>query len=544
MTRRGRDALLEVLDSEGVTHLFGNPGTTELPLIDALAGRPDLHYVLGLQEATVVAMADGYAQATGRPAFVNLHTAAGLGNAIGNLTNARANGTPLVVTAGQQDRRHLMADPLLSGDLVGMARPVVKWAHEVRHPGELGTILRRAFADAATPPSGPVFVSIPSDVLDEEGDAPVPAPSVVDRRVAPPPDALDDLAALLAGTPPDKLALVAGDEASGATDALLAVAEALGARVHLSPLTGSLVVPQTHPLFAGSLPPAASAIAAILGAYERVFLVGAQPFLAYPYTPGPALPHHVELLHLSPDPSQLGRTYPVRLGLVGDPRATLEALLPRLPHRGVPGDLRAERTAALATLDATARERYDASPMHPMAAVHALLGALPPETPVIDEAVTASTYVRGFHHATTPGRYYFARAGGLGWGMPAALGVSLGLGREPVLCAVGDGSALYSPQALWTAAAENLPVVFAVLDNRQYLILKRGLRDRHDAAAESGHAVGMDIDRPPVDFVALAAGMGVSGVRVEAAADVGDAVRAALDAGGPHLIELPVRASL
>jgi benzoylformate decarboxylase len=182
--------------------------------------------------------------------------------------------------------------------------------------------------------------------------------------------------------------------------------------------------------------------------------------------------------------------------------------------------------------------------MHPMAAVHALLGALPPETPVIDEAVTASTYVRGFHHATTPGRYYFARAGGLGWGMPAALGVSLGLGREPVLCAVGDGSALYSPQALWTAAAENLPVVFAVLDNRQYLILKRGLRDRHDAAAESGHAVGMDIDRPPVDFVALAAGMGVSGVRVEAAADVGDAVRAALDAGGPHLIELPVRASL
>jgi len=546
VTRRGRDALLDVLDSEGVTHLFGNPGTTELPLIDALAGRPDLHYVLALQEATVVGMADGYAQATGRPAFVNLHTAAGLGNAIGNLTNAKANGTPLVVTAGQQDRRHLVADPLLSGDLVGMARPVVKWAHEVRHPGELGTILRRAFADAATPPTGPVFVSIPSDVLDEESDAPVPTPSVIDRRTVPVPAALDELAALLADTAPGKLALVAGDEVamSGAVDALVAVAEALGAPIHASPLHGSLVAPPTHPLFAGPLPPSAQPMAAILGAYDRVFLVGAQPFLVYPYTPGPPLPHHVELLHLSPDSTHVGRTFPVRLGLTGDPRASLEALLPRLPRRGVPEDLRAKRKAELANLEETALARYDALPMHPMAAVHALLRALRPETPVVDEAITAGSYVRGFHHATKPGRYFFGRAGGLGWGMPAALGVSLAYGREPVLCAVGDGSAMYSPQALWTAAAEHLPVVFAVLDNRQYLILKRGLRDRHDAADQTGRSVGMDLDRPPVDFVSLAAGMGVPALRVEKAGDVGDAVRAAVDAGGPHLLELPVSASL
>src|SRR2546423_6094280 len=185
--RRGIDAMLEVLVSEGVEHVFGNPGSTELPFVDALVDHPELHYVLALQEASAVAMADGYAQATGRPAFLNLHTSAGLGNAIGNLTNARFNGTPLVVTAGNADRRHLVADPLLSGDLVGLARGVSKWGHEVRHPGELGTVLRRAFNDAATAPAGPVFVGLPPDLVDQECDDPVPPQSEIERRAAGPP---------------------------------------------------------------------------------------------------------------------------------------------------------------------------------------------------------------------------------------------------------------------------------------------------------------------------------------------------------------------
>src|SRR3990170_6297895 len=174
-----RDVLLEVLRTEGVTHLFGNPGSTELPLIDALAAASDLHYVLGLQEATVVGMADGYAQVTGRPAFVNLHTSAGLGNAIGNLTNARANRTPLVVTAGQQDYRHIATDPLLSGPLVELAGGTVKWGHEVRTAGELGMIVRRAFHDAASPPAGPVFVALPMDLLGQEVDAGAPPASTI-----------------------------------------------------------------------------------------------------------------------------------------------------------------------------------------------------------------------------------------------------------------------------------------------------------------------------------------------------------------------------
>lgn len=544
---RGRDVVLEVLRTEGVQHLFGNPGTTELPLMDALAQAPDLHYVLALQEATAVGMADGYAQATRRPAFVNLHTSAGLGNAIGNLTNAQANGTPLVVTAGQQDRRHLAHDPLLAGDLVGLAGPVSKWAHEVRTADELATMLRRAFHDAASAPAGPVFVSLPMDLFDDEVGSPVPSPSVIHRAAVA--DGLDELAALLTEPEPGSLALVLGDEvsASGGLDAAVALAEALGTPVHGSPLHSTTVFPPLHPLWAGPLPPSATGIRAVLERYERVLLVGGRAFMVYPYTPGSPLPASTELLHLSPDASLIGRAHPVIFGAVGDPRASLQALLPRVAKRvdgeAVTAQLAKageQRAADLAAREDAALGRYDQVPMHPMAAAHALLRALPPDTAVVDEAITTGSYVRGFHHPAVADRYFFCRGGGLGWGMPAALGVSLGLDRQPVLCVVGDGSAMYSPQALWTAAHEQLPVVFAVVDNQQYLILKQSHRSMGTDSGRSGTFVGLDLDDPPLDFVSLARSMGVGATRVEQAGDAGEAVRAAIDTGRPHLLHLPI----
>jgi benzoylformate decarboxylase len=315
MARSGRDALLEVLRSEGVTHLFGNPGTTELPLMDALASADDLRYVLALQEATAVGMADGYAQVTGRPAVLNLHTSAGLGNAVGNLTNAQANGTPLVVTAGQQDRRHLHHDPLLAGDLVGLATSVSKWTHEVTTLGELGTILRRAFSDAASAPSGPVFVSIPMDLLEEVGDAPVPARSTIERRAVA--GGLDRLATMLAEAAPDRLLLVAGDEvaASGAVPPSWRWPRPSAARCTGPRSTRRSSSPPTTRSGPGPLPPQASGIGAALGRYDTVLLIGGRAFTTYPWSPGPAVPPEVALLHLSPDAHQLGRTWPTRLGL-------------------------------------------------------------------------------------------------------------------------------------------------------------------------------------------------------------------------------------
>jgi benzoylformate decarboxylase len=537
---RGSDALFEVLATEGVTHAFGNPGTTELPFVDALVEHAELHYVLALQEATAVAMADGYAQATGRPAFLNLHTSAGLGNAIGNLTNAQVANTPIVVTAGQQDLRHIATEPMLSGDLVGLARPVSKWAEEVHTVDELAPLLRRAFHDAAAAPSGPVFVSIPMNLLDEDLDSPVPPPSRVRRAWVPDAGVLDQLADLLVSTPPDRLALVLADEVAPAVDEAVALAEALGAAVFGAPLHATLVFPPRHPLWRGPLPPAAARINQALAPYERVFAVGRRPFMVYPYTPGPAVPPTVELLHLSADPGEAGRTWPVTLGAAGDAKATLAALAPLVRQRiTAPRPLPPASTAE-DPLEAKARQRYIDVPMHPMAAAHALVRALPDDAVVVDEAITTGTYVRGFHHPTRGGTYFFCRGGGLGWGMPAALGVSLGYDKAPVLCVVGDGSAMYSPQALWTAAREHLPVVFAVVNNRQYLILKNNLRQRDGASARTGRYIAMDLVEPPIDYVALAQSMGVTANRLEKADDVTDAVRAAWDRGRPHLLELPI----
>jgi benzoylformate decarboxylase len=297
------------------------------------------------------------------------------------------------------------------------------------------------------------------------------------------------------------------------------------------------------------LPPVAARIAEVLGRYRRVLLVGGQAFMVYPYTPGPAVPRQVELLHLSSDPYQLGRTWPTRLGVAGHPRATLGALLPLVRSRVDAGRASAAMSAArqrrseqAEAMESEARSRYGTDPMDPMAAVHSLLRSVPPDTTVVDEAITAGVYVRGFHHWSEPGRYFACVGGGLGWGMPAACGVSLARGGEPVLCVVGDGSAMYSPQALWTAAAEDLPVLFAVVDNRQYRILKGYLARRDGPAVRTGRWLGMELDDPAVDFLALAASMGVPATRVERAGDVGDGVRNALGAGGPHLLELPISA--
>jgi benzoylformate decarboxylase len=509
--------------------------------------------VLSLQEATVVGMADGYAQATGRPALVNLHTMAGLGNAIGNLTNAVHNRTPLVVTAGNADRRHLIADPLLSGDLVKLAAGVSRWGHEVRHAGELGVVMRRAFADSATPPAGPVFVGIPQDVLHEEAPPAVTAGGPVPPRspvwAMGPAAGLTELAALLlASAADDRLGIVAGEEVGTgmAVPALVDVAEALGCRVWGSPLHSVSVFPTAHPLWAGTLPNEAARMRAIFdtAGINRLLLVGSHAFLVYPWSAGAPLSEHMELLQLAPDRASVGRTHPVRLGLVGDIRASLGELVTLV------------RSASNATerLDAaTARYRqrvereeaaavaaYGSVPMNPAACVHALLRALPDDITVVDEAVTTATAVRRYHRTTNPGRYFFCRGGGLGWGMPASCGISLARDGEPVLCIVGDGSAMYSPQALWTAASRRLPVVFAVVNNRQYAILKANLRRMGAVSASQGRFVGMDLDDPPVDFLGLAESMGVTATRVEKANDVGPAVEAAWRSGHPALLDLPI----
>ena len=548
MPRTGAQVLLDVLRTEGVTHVFGNPGSTELPLIDALAAAEDLHYVLALQEASVVAMAEGYAVATWRPAFVNLHTMAGTGNGIGALTNARANGSPLVVTAGQADYGHIEVDPLLSGDLESLARPVTKWSHELRVTREIGTLMRRAFHDAASAPTGPVFVSLPMSMLDDEGDWPLPPPSRIERASGP--AALDALVAAVRDVPVGSLALVFGDEApSLGWGPLVALAEALGAPVFGSPVHGRQVFPPSHPLWQGALNVAATAIRAQLAPYQRVLLLGGQAFMVYPFTDGSPLPDGCDLVHVNADPGQLGRAHATVLGVVSDPGMAAAAIAARLADAPLAGAADALAAAQAASTERdrarseTALARYGDAPLHPEAAVHAALGAAGPDACVVDEAITTGGFVRRHVRPADPTSYLFNRGGGLGWGIPAACGVALAHDRtRPVVCIVGDGSTMYSPQALWTAARERLPLVVVVVDNGHYAILKGLLRGRKGPSVDTGTYVGMDLGDPFVDHAALARSLGCDAHDVGSADELRERVAAAVESGRPTLVHVPIAA--
>jgi benzoylformate decarboxylase len=541
----GRECLLEILRSEGVTHIFGNPGTTELPLLDALAAANDIHFVLGLQEATVVGMADGYAQATGRPAFVNLHTTVGLGNGMGNIANVFSTNVPMVITAGQQDRRHLAYEPLLSGDLVGMARSTVKWAHEVRSLQELPIMLRRAFLYANTEPKGPVFLSLPMDIIDEVGTVVVPPRSRILEETT---CNADEIAELLLD-PSCRICMVVGDEVSryNATQLATEVAERLGCHVFGSPFFSGVPFPVNHPLWQGILPPTGVQMHQVLSQFDRVLLVGDDAFISYTYSEGQPFPHTAELIHFAVDKHALGRTYAVRAGVCGSPRELLSALALALWKRKRRNDsvtslaiARANKAALLQQMDAEIAALSSQNPMHPMVAAHAVIGSLPAGTTVVDECIVANEYTRRMLPTTRHNQYYFVRGAGLGWGMPAAVGVSLARRRQPVLCMVGDGAAMYSPQALWTAAHENLPITFVVFKNSEYNILKNYMRARDGYNAQSGHIIGMDLTDPAINYVALAQSMGVDSMRLRSAREIAEFVSELQNRQQPSLIEIPI----
>jgi benzoylformate decarboxylase len=548
--RRGASVLLETLSSVGCEYVFGNPGTTELPLMDALLDAPQLKYVWALQEASVVAMADGYAQAAGRPGFINLHTAGGLGHGMGNLLNASVSCTPLVVTAGQQDRRHSLTDPLLLSDLVSIARPAVKWAQEVSSADQLPVLVRRAFQDANAAPSGPVFLSLPMDVMEEMSTVPVDAPSTIDRRSVA--GSLEALADHLAGIRPNRLAIIAGDEihSSDAADEALELAETLAAPVFGSSWPARIPFATSSPLWAGNLPTKATDIAEKLSKFDAIFALGGKSLITILYSHGSAVPDGCDVFQMSADVRDLGRTYFTRLSVVGDIKASLQQLLPLLKQRVAKnaaaydearGNATAEQVKRRAKLNELAASQFDAPIVTPLVAAQQAMRAIGDKTPIVDEAIVTSSAVRSFLNSSSARQYSFLRGGGLGWGMPAAVGCSLGLGREPVVCLVGDGAALYSPQALWTAAYEKLPVTFIVMNNREYNVLKNFMRSQeHYTAAKTNRFVAMEIDNPPIDYLALATSMGVPARRIERAGDIAQAIEAGTASGATNLIEVVI----
>ncbi len=544
----GKTALLELLKQEGVRVMFGNPGTTELPLMDALAVETELRYVLALQEAPAMAMADGYALASGGLAVVNLHVAPGLGNAMGMLYDAQKAGSPVLVTAGQHDQTFNFTEPLLWADLPRIAQPFVKWAHEVRRIEDLPRAVHRAAKTAMAPPTGPVFLSLPGDVLSASADIDLGAPTRIAPRSRGDAEAIAAAATLLARA--ERPVIIAGDAVpqSGALAELVALAEALGAPVYDEGMASRTMFPASHPLHRGNFARLPAVIRGILQAHDLLLSVGGDLFTLSLPGEVESLPEGMAIVHLDTDPWEIGKNYPTRVGILGDPKATLpeltEAVRGAMTAEGSRraaarlAEAKAEGESGLARLRAQAEAAAARTPIQPLALMGAIAGMLPDDAVVIDETVSSGAGLRRLLQSNDAQSFFGLRGGGIGWGLPAAVGVKLALPHRPVVALIGDGSAMYTIQGLWTAAHEKLPMTFVIINNSSYRILKQRTNAMKQFAAQTDRYVGMELDNPQVDFVSVARGLGLDAHRARTLAEVRDLLAAALRADGPTLIDV------
>ncbi|MGQ0650680.1 MAG: thiamine pyrophosphate-binding protein [Betaproteobacteria bacterium] len=537
----GRNAFLRLLVDEGVTHLFGNPGTTELAIMEAVPEFPELRFVLGLQESVVVAMADGYCRASGKLAAANVHVMPGLGNAMGALYNARFSGSPVILTAGQQEQGHGLLEPLLYEPLVPVAQPMVKWAVEATRAADLPRILHRAAKIALTPPTGPVFLSLPGDVLDETVEMDLGKPVRVESRTRPCDETLRKLAdMLLAAKRPAILAgqeLATRDAFAEATE----LAEALGAAVFQSPIPYTAQFPTGHAAYLGALTRAQKQVRATLEPYDLLFCVGADLLRMSVYSPVEPLPENLPVIHLSERSHELGKNYRTDLAVHGDVKETLRALLPLLkatPEAAARLEELKKKNWSVqrdkARIDAmTAAET---TPIDPQYLSLRFSESLPRDAVVVDEGLVSTSALPRFLSLKDTKSYYGLASGGLGFAVPGAVGISLALPGRPVAAIVGDGAAMYGIQGLWTAAHLKLPITYVIANNRSYRIIK----ERLVSFRKSDKFTGMDLRDPEIDFVSLAQSMGLAARCIADPQQLSPALREALASGRPSLLDVRV----
>ena len=520
-----RQATLDLLRGLGMTTIFGNPGSTELPLF--LNFPADFRYVLGLQESVVVGMADGYAQATRNAAFVNLHSAVGVGHAMGAIFTAYKNRTPLVISAGQQARSILPFDPFLSSARpTELPRPYVKWAIEPARGEDVPQAIARAYYLAMMPPCGPVLVSVPSD------DWALPTEPVLPRRVStalrPEPALIDDVAAALDASTRPAFLVGAAIDRDGAWDQTVQLAERHNARVFMAPMSGRCGFPNDHPLFAGYLPAMRERIVERLAGHDLILAIGAPAFIYHVEGRGPHLPDGAALFQLIDDPDMAAWTpsgssvlCSIRLGLLDLMQRPACASRPAPPAR---------KKAARA-VPPLAGERLS------VAYVLQTLDELrEPNSVIVEEAPSARPVMHEYLPIYRSETFYTMCSGGLGFGLAAAVGVALARPGEHVIGLIGDGSAMYAIQALWNAVQLKLPITFIILKNRRYAALQ-------EFAPVFGFKAGDTLegsDLPGLDFVALAAGHGLSAQRIADAPALRLALQQALGSSGPMLLEVEV----
>jgi len=541
----GRNAFISCLLSEGVSRMFGNPGTTELPIMHALSDYPEMGYVLAMQESVVIGIADGFSRASGELVACNVHVAPGLGNAMGAIYSAKIAGIPMIVTAGQQEQGHGLTEPLLYDPLVPIAQSQVKWAVEPTRIEDLPRVLRRAAKVAMTPPMGPVFISLPGDILNDQAAMDLGAATRLETRVRPNDEALSALAdRILAAKNP---VLIAGHEIIGA-DALAeaaAFADVLGAPVYQQTIVDGAHFPSAHPGYMGVLTRSQPVVRERLMPYDLMVCIGSDALKMSVYSEVEPLPDHVKIVQIGQRDWELAKNYPADMAVRADVKETLKALTPLLAKKGGAAlkQTAAERQAALKDRNWTAvraerakaalAARNDDGPIDPAWAMLSIVENLPKNAIVVDEGVTSSGTINDVLPYTDRYSYFGNSSGGIGWGIAAAVGVQEAQPDRQVVAIIGDGSAMYAIQALWTAANRKQQTVFVLCNNQGYTVLKQRMKLFHD----NDKPIGMDFISPPLDGVALAKGFGVAGERASTPDEFEAAFQRGLAHDGPYLVE-------
>jgi benzoylformate decarboxylase len=513
-----REAVLQLLRAFRMTTIFGNPGSTELPMFRDFPG--EFRYVLGLQESLVVGMADGYAQATRNAALVNLHSAAGVGHAMGNIFTAFKNQTPLVITAGQQARSILPFEPFLfSARASELPQPYVKWSCEPARAEDVPAALARAYYVAMQPPRGPTFVSVPVDDWDRFCE-PV-EPRQVSELLRGDPALLETVARELAAAERPAFVVGAGVARDDAWDEVIALAERHQAKVWVAPLAARNAFPEDHRLFAGFLVADRAKVVASLTGHDLVLVLGAPAFTYHVEGVGPHVPPGTKLFQLVDDPGVAAWT-PVGMSVVTSLRPAIRELLagPAPRPRAAPGKMARPPRVSGAALDGSYLCQQ-------------LAALRPRDSIIVEEAPTTRGPMHDYLPILARDTFYTCASGGLGYGLPAAIGVALARRNEKVIALLGDGASMYAIQGLWTAAQLKLPITFVIVNNRRYEALVQ-------FAQHFGLPRTVGTTLADIDFCGLALSQGCKAVRVDRAEGLDAALRGALAAAEPTLVEAVV----
>lgn len=542
-----KEALIKILVNEGVEYVFGIPGATEIVLLDALEKCPDIKYILGLNEIVCAGMAEGYARTSGKPGFLNLHTGPGVAAAMPMLLNAYNGGVPLVITAGQQDTRLLLHDPHLSGDLVGMARQVTKWSIEVLHAADIPVIMQRAFKLAMQHPTGPVFVSLPQNVLNQTLDFKYITNTPNFAKLRPDREAINHAVTILLESETPAIVVESGVARNNALAEVVKLAELIGARVY-QPWMADVNFPVNHPQYLGDIDPGHPKTREILQPVDVLIGVGCPLFSQPMYLPEPIIARDTRVIQIDDDPWEIGKNFPVACGIQGHIKvslaelvAALESRMPALAKEAAKARAKGiarEKAAIMAAFQKQSEAEKDTVPISVSRLIQDLKDVVTAGTIIVDDCWSSSGALRRMLDLKEPCSFLRARGGGsIGWGLPGALGARLGAPDKTVVAICGDGSAAWSMQSLWTAAHYNIPVTFIITANatyRQVKIMRRNilggeLNERHQ---------GMELDEPIIDFCQLAHSMGVTGAKVTRPEKLKKALKTALASGKPRLVEV------